>query len=247
MADILNNTTYITYLDESEDHGKSCYIFSSVSIPVEKWNEIFYTIRNFRKDLFIKYGLDCRKELHARDFISGRGRFSRIITKFQRNEIFKQYLEMVATLSKHGVFSTNVCLDSYDSAFDRIINRINTTLKVHKDFGILIFDAGNENQVIKTLRKKRVINFIPSAYGSWQDGKSQRNIPIEQIVAEASFRDSKIDYLIQTVDFIAFALLRSEHPTSLILKYGTNNAFGCLKPILNLDATRYDEYGIVRK
>jgi hypothetical protein len=244
---ITKNTTYITYLDESEDVLKNCYIFSAISVPAEKWNEVYQTIRAFRKYLCTNYGISTRKELHARDFVNGRGQFSQVIFKGIRHAIFREYMEMLASLRNYGVFITNVAVNSYNKAFDRIVNRINTTMKTNNCYSIMIFDSGNEKTIVKTLRKMRVFNAIPSNCGAWDGGSFTKNITIDNLIADASFRDSKSDYFIQTVDFTAYSLLRKEHPTQNIIKYNTETTFNILLPILNTYASRNDDFGVVRR
>lgn len=244
---VFDNATYITYIDESEDVNNGCYIYSALSIPSTSWNVVFKKIKDFRRRLREEHGIDMRKELHARDFVAGRGRFSSIVFKGTRHHIFREYIELIASLRMDGVFVTNSCTPAPEKSFDRIINRISNTMSHHKCYSILIFDAGNENFTVKTLRKMRVFNSIPSMLGSWPSGRYSKNITIDQIIAEASFRDSQADYLIQTVDFIAYSLLRREYPTKSILKYESDKLFIMLQPVLNTDASRSDEFGVARK
>ncbi|NNG67212.1 MULTISPECIES: DUF3800 domain-containing protein [Thermoanaerobacteraceae] len=239
---------YIYYLDESGDEKSNVYIFSALGIPAENWNNVFKVIKRFRIYLKNRYGIRIAKELHATEFIAGRGKLgSKIVTKRQRAFIFRRYIKLLAALSKYNVECINVSVRSYEEALDRIINRINRSLETKNDYGILVFDRGDETRIKKVLRKMRVFNPIPSKYGEWEPNVRTKNITIDRIIADPFFRDSQDDYLIQSVDFIAYALLRYDYPTGKIKKYGLENLFTELKPILNLHAHPADPYGVVRK
>jgi SAM-dependent methyltransferase len=241
---------YIYYLDESEDDKYGKVIFSALGIPSDSWNDVFKIIKHFRLYLNKKYRIRMAAELHAREFVAGRGKpGSKIVTKYQRAFIFKRNIRLLSFLKKFNVECINVCLDNYDDALDRIINRINRSLKAKNDYGILVFDKGDELKIRRVLRKMRVFNLIPSKYGYWDPRlkNKTKNITIDRIIADPFFRDSQDDYFIQNVDFIAYALLRREFPTERILKYNLEKTFEVLKPILNINAHPSDEFGIVRK
>jgi hypothetical protein len=67
----------------------------------------------------------------------------------------------------------------------------------------LICDQGKELQYTTLVRKMRVLNYIPSKFGGWETGQPSKNIPIERIIEDPQFKDSKSSYLIQQADFIA--------------------------------------------
>lgn len=121
----------IFYVDESYDDKKFC--LSAIAIRHTEWNECFNLVREHRKQLKQDYGIFLRKEIHATDFIAGRGRISdRGIGKWERSRLFLGLLQLVARLPK--VFCFNVCLnvsehtDPQMKAWDRIINRIERTM-----------------------------------------------------------------------------------------------------------------------
>jgi len=232
------------YIDESEDKK---YVLSAIGVPSENWNEAFKRIKSFRMDLKNKDGIRLAKELHARDFIAGRGQLgSKIVTKYRRAQIFKEFLLLLASMNDLKVECINVYLKDYQNALDRLVNRIQRSLQHRNTQGILIFDEGQEIKIRRTLRRMRAFNSIPSKFGSWPEGKT-RNITVDNIIADAFFRRSCDDYFIQAADFVAYSLLRKEEPTPKIIRYGLHEAFLSLQPILNTRAHEDDPYGIVRK
>ncbi len=120
---------------------------------------------------------------------------------------------------------------------------------------ILIFDNGNNRNIVRKIRKMRRFNPIPSnsIFGWGKDemfmskfGHSFKNIPIDRIVEDPNFRESNESYFIQIVDFIAYSLLRKECPVPKFISNGFSNTFDCLLPCLVKEANRKDAFGIIR-
>ena len=57
-------------------------------------------------------------------------------------------------------------------------------------------------------------NPVPSRYETWEDGALTKNIPIERIIGDPSFRSSRDDDLLQMADLIADTLLKQEEEPS---------------------------------
>jgi hypothetical protein len=251
------------YLDESGDviytekKGTRNFVLSALIIPEETWNDVFKVIKAFRSWLRKDFDVPMYKELHARDFLNGRGRPSKTktINKYERIKITHRFFEVFSRFVKErGVYSINVCVpnqpgvNNYDIAVDRMLNRIQRTLKKKNRQAILIFDEGKEQLVRRLSRKMRVYNPIPSQYGTWENGNRTKNITTDRILADPFFRNSADDYFIQVVDFIAFSVLKHfEPPTEHVSKYEINKLFKLLEPILYKEATKYHPLGVVTK
>jgi len=112
---------------------------------------------------------------------------------------------------------------------------------------LLIMDEGKNVRQTRLLRRMAVYNYIPSRYGVWFDtGTRSKNFPIERVIEDPWFKDSRESYFIQLADFCAYALLRRENQLPSKNKYGIHEAFALLEPVLFRDATRYDPDGIIR-
>ena len=237
---------HLIYIDDSQDE-KLC-VFSALAIEVSQWRGVFECVRSFRRELRERCGIYIYKEFHAWKFVSGRGNISdRVVTKGERCEIFKETLAMTTQLP--GVRLFNACFPRkmYLQALERLINRINRTLRAWDSHGLLISDEGKEIEYTRLVRRLAVFNPIPSQYSEWLDtGELTRNIPIERIVEDMFFKDSSQSYFIQLVDFAAYALLRRERPLPSKTRYGLHTAFDILDPILVKEATKYDPQGIIR-
>lgn len=119
------------YVDESYDSTKFC--LSAIGIRHADWRDCLERVRQYRAILKQDHGIYLRKEIHAQEFISGRGRISTsVVTKHERSRIFEGLLRLVASLP--NVMVINVCLDTVDrknpqlDAWDRLLNRIERTL-----------------------------------------------------------------------------------------------------------------------
>ncbi len=235
---------YLIYIDDSYD--KPTYCFSALAIRADYWLDTFKEIKHWRRDLRDSDGIFITKEFHAWRFISGRGRLATsIIGKWRRAQIFREALLFLSQLSSVRLF--NVCLDQQYWAFERLLNRINRTMRAWRSHAILVCDEGKEDIYTKLTRKMSVHNPIPSQFGIWIDtGRFTKNIPIDRIIEDPFFKSSEKSYFIQMADFCAYALLRKEKPIEARKKYGIHTAFSLLHPICVKVANPADPYGIIR-
>jgi len=237
---------HLIYTDESRD--EQLCVFSALAIPVDQWRSAFETIRDFRRTLKKTYGVFVYKELHAWKFVSGRGAISsQTVTKSQRCGIFREALQLTTTFPGARLFNACFPRKQDERAFERLINRINRTLETWGSYAILISDKGKEAAYTRLLRRMNVFNPIPSSYGVWANtGDRFKNIPITRIIEDPFFKDSAQSYFIQTVDFVAYSLLRRERPVPSKTRYGLDRSFSILQPILVVEANRKDPEGVIR-
>lgn len=126
---------------------------------------------------------------------------------------------------------------------------ITPRLGPHTEHAVIIADQGRNLEIMRLKRKMSVFNPVPSRLGSWHDGKATKNIPLQQFVEDALFRDSANSYLIQLADCAAFALLKREvTPTTHVEKYQIHRAWDAhLAAVSFKQASPRDQFGIVRK
>src|SRR5450432_3536550 len=128
-ADLMS--TRFFYVDESYDENRFC--LSAMGILHRDWRNCFTLAAEHRRLLKRDHGVFIRKEIHARDLVSGRGKIaSQVIGKHARSRIFHGLLGLVATFPEVLLF--NICLerrgrrDPQLDAWDRLINRIERTM-----------------------------------------------------------------------------------------------------------------------
>ena len=133
-------------------------------------------------------------------------------------------------------------------SLDRLLNRINSSVRAAGRHAFLIFDEGKEAMITRAYRRLRVFNPVPSRYERWEEGERTRNIPVANVIGGPSFRSSDGDYLLQMADFIAHALLKQEEePVPRVEDLGIREAFAILDRALNRKASSQDPQGIVRR
>lgn len=237
---------HLIYLDDSAD--EKAFTISALAIPIDSWHESFAHIRDFRRELRDMYGIYMYKELHAWKFVSGRGDISeRIITKWERSNIFRRTLEVLALIPGVQVFNCVSPTKRFQTAFERLLNRINRTLESWGSFGIIVSDQGKEVAYTRIVRKLYVYNPIPSKYGVWPDTQMPyKNIPLRRLAEDPFFKDSEASYFVQLADFCAYALLRKENPVPSKSKYGLDTAFDLLAQIVVHAANPRDPFGVIR-
>ena len=101
-----------------------------------------------------------------------------------------------------GVEVINVCLRKSDVkayekvSLDRLLNRINASVRAAGRHAFLIFDEGKEAMITRAYRRLRIFNPVPSRYERWEEGERTRNIPVENVIGGPAFRSSDGDYLL---------------------------------------------------
>lgn len=119
------------YVDESYDQARFC--LSAIGIRHVDWRDCLQQVRQYRAVLKQDHGIYLRKEIHAQEFVSGRGRVSAsVVSKHARSRVFDGLLRLVASLP--NVMIINICLEVSGrknpqlDAWDRLLNRIERTL-----------------------------------------------------------------------------------------------------------------------
>ena len=248
------------YIDESE--GPTCYVRSALGVDAERWNDMFADIQEWRRELQKRYGIPPDRELHACDLLAARGMLARNggvnerLTPRQGAEVFMDGLRRIedAASSIGGVEVINVCIRKPDVkayeqvSLDRLLNRINASVKAAGRHAFLIFDEGKERMITRAYRRLRIFNPVPSRYDRWEEGERTRNIPVENVIGGPAFRSSDSDHLLQMADLIAHALLKQEEePVPRVENLGIGDAFSILDKALNRRASRHDPQGVVRR
>ena len=198
--------------------------YSALFIADTDWKDIFGKIKEYRRSLKKQYGIFVTQELHATDFVAGRGNIStRVVPKGLRCHIFRETLAFIAQLRGVRLFNAIAPKANESLIFERLMNRINTNVQKSGSNALIIHDHGKDYTAL--VRRLCVYNPIQSMYGHWPDGNTHKNIPLDNILEDIMFRDSAKSYFIQLVDFCAYSLFRCEHPLASKTKYGLDKAF----------------------
>ena len=246
--------TEIAYIDESYD--ETTFAMSALIVPVGVWRDTFERVKAHRQSLKATYGIFTSKELHALEFVSGRGRIApQMVPKGLRARLFHETMDMIAALPLVAVISgvwdmrNTSKTEIHTKAFSRIAERLQRRAADMNGHILRVVDEGKDVELRKVARRSAVYNLVGSAFGAWEDGSPAKNIPNERLVEDPIFRSSVSSYFLQLADFIAYALLKSETPpTPLVQKYRLGQAYERLGPVVVKAASRKDprRLGIVR-
>ena len=236
---------FLAYIDDSGDEKVRCY--SALLVHESVWRINRAMVLDFRRSLKQTDGIYITKELHATEFVAGRGNVAAIaVSKSRRCEIFHEALAFIAGLPKIRMLNAIGPRSDERQLFERLITRLNRTMAEWRSHAVMIHDEGKDYSHV--VRRMGIYNPVPSRYGKWPDGLTYKNMPTERLIEDIIYRDSKSSPFIQMADFCAYALFRSEYPLASKTKYGLDKAFEVLAPICITAASETDsrKLGIIR-
>ncbi|MCB1534847.1 MAG: DUF3800 domain-containing protein [Rhodoblastus sp.] len=228
---------HLVYIDDSKDGRDVC--FSAIAFPAADWIAALEHLTGLRRAMRASDGIYVTKEMHATDWLAGRGHIAPFfVPKGARARLFDYFLTGITMLPNVQIFSAHSPFDAEEQLFERLLNRIQMNMSISGSRALIISDNGKNYD--KMVRRMRRFNFIPSRFGG------ARNVPLDRIIEDIVYRDSAKSFFIQAADACAFSLLRFRKPTPKALKYGFNQSFLLLDRSLVKSANRSDPYGIVR-
>lgn len=236
---------HLVYVDDSKDD--KCVCFSAIIIPADKWLQAFNYLVAVRREMKKSAGIYTRLELHATDWLGGRGNVApTVIRRTDRVSLFNYVLDRIVELPDVKILNAHSVRANEDELFKRLMQRIENNANRSRCNAIVISDEGKNYDHL--LRKMRRFNFIPSAQGMWAGGQTSKNMPAEHLIEDIVYRDSKRSYFIQAADFCAYSLLRFEGPTERAQKMGFDQSFMRLEQAFIKQAFSKDprKLGIIR-
>jgi len=235
---------HICYLDDSGSEHRR--VFSLLMVHESEWHACFQQLRDMRRKIRDSDGIFVKKELHATEFVSGRGRIAnQSISKARRVEIFNECLRDIAQLPKVRIINACGPKHSEMRLFERLLNRTQRAMSGWNSRALCICDEGKDYNHL--LRKMGVYNPIPSRFGCWPEGET-RNVTLDRIVEQLFYRRSQDSRFIQAADFCAYALLRSEEHLPSKNALGLHESVKHITPIFQTAAYGADpkKLGIIR-
>lgn len=236
---------HLVYIDDSKDEHHVC--FSALLVPADQWMASLDHLIGMRKAMRLSDGVFQTVELHATDWLGGRGNVaSQPVPKGARARLYDYVLSAVARLPGVQIINAHSRRASEMQLFERLMNRIHRNVELAGSRAIIFSDEGkNYDSLLRRLRRH---NPIPSAYGTWPGGSFTKSMPLQRLLEDIVYRNSARSYFIQAADFCAFALLRFENPTEPAKKYGIDQSIHILKPVLVHQAFGRDpkRMGIIR-
>ncbi len=212
---------FFAYFDESGDTGfdsspTSTFALSALLIHDMDWlNALDQTVA-FRRYLRDEFHISPRAELKASWLIHNKGdiRSSGLTYKAR----MAAYTAAMRFQRKTGLFRTFTVLvkkaeikkrpfDVRECAWRFAIQRLERFGTANKDNIHVLPDEGHGDFIIKKIRAMRRFHYVPSAFGPESLERKAENI-----VEDASDRNSRESYFIQLADLNAYAAFRKVFP-----------------------------------
>jgi len=230
---------HLVYIDDSKDETSCC--FSAIILPAVRWADALEHLLAFRRAIKASHGVYIKLELHATDWLGGRGNVAPdTIMRSERGVLFRDALSQIALLPECAIINAHGPRAQELRLFERLCNRIQRNMAVRNSHAILISDEGKNFDGL--VRRMRRLNPITGRFGGVLDR------PLDRIVEDLVYRKSERSLFIQAADFCAYSLLRFESPTPRIERMGLQNSFMLLERVLEKRAFGADprRLGIVR-
>lgn len=239
------------YVDESGDSGlinspTQNFILSGIVIHELNWKYFLDQAIIFRRRLKLSSGLKMRDEIHASDFLSKRIKLTPSISRNTRLDILKKTIDWLATQTYLSIItvklSKNNSKDPFNEAWRLLIQRFENTIKnknfptnVNKiDRGVIVCDQTDAGKLTKLLREMRRVNYVPSMFGNLP----ARNLPLNFIIKDPIFRNSRDSYMVQFVDVVAYFAKEYFEPSKYVRQKGARTFYARLAAIINQTVTR---------
>ena len=234
---------HLVYIDDSKGDRHVC--FSALVIDANQWRNALDHLLEMRRAMKASHGIYVKKEMHATDWLGGRGRIAdRHVSIAERVSLFNLALSQISEIPTIQILNAIGHKRSEETVFEFLLNRLQKNMQVNNSKAMILCDEGKTYDAL--LRKMRHHNHIPSRFGAWDTGKSSKNIALQNIVEDISYRNSKRSFFIQAADFCAFSLLRKEFPTDRLMSLGVHKSFDLLDKALVKKASYKDPQGIIR-
>jgi len=255
---------YLAYFDESGDDGypkysSELFVLTSGYLHHQKWQEIYNSIREFRKQLKQDFGIPIKLEFKVREFILNKNPYRNLnISNDNRKKVLRIMADFLESIDIKFI---NIVINKkkipgqiypvLENAVKFNIQRIENDLTVDPlNKFLIITDEGRVGKMRRTTRKIQRINIIPSKF----IGRYRKEIKL--MIEDPLPKKSHESYFIQMCDFVAFIVYLYG-----IKKFSTGNwskrlsvilneielieIIDKIKPVLNLKATSSNKYGIV--
>lgn len=260
---------YIAYFDETGDDGypdysSKIFVLSSCYIDHNKWKDNYLLLSKLKNKLRDTYGLPIKTEIHTKKLLLNKNPYRKLnLTNEKRFEFclcVAEYIEsldikcinIVIDKTKITDKNKNTYKDILDISLKFNIQRIENDLsKINTENNFLIItDEGRIKKMRQIARKIQKINYVPSLYS-----KSNYRNEIKRLIEDPLPKNSGESYFIQIVDFISYFTYLYILKTNNIDSWHNRldwldikdviRIIDKIKPILNIEASKKGDYGIV--
>ncbi len=252
---------YLMYVDESGDPGlagspKNYFALSAIVIHEHSWKDFLVRLNDFRKKLKETTTLKIREEIRCSDMISKPGPLNRI-PRHIRLDIIKKCIDWLNSQPDANVFSVVVnknnskTNDVFEKSWSTLITRFENTIRsgnfngprVAHNKGIVITDNTDGKKLTAIIRKMRHYNAISNNISMF--GSGYRNMPLQYVIEDPVYRDSKHSLIHQMCDVLAYCARAQYEPNAYMKKKEGYNFYKRLTNVSVKHVSHRNEWGIV--
>ncbi|MCD6361772.1 MAG: DUF3800 domain-containing protein [Armatimonadetes bacterium] len=254
---------YLMYVDESGDCGltnspSQYFVLTGLVVHESAWLKSLDELVQFRQFLKGAYGLGVRDEIHASRFVVRPGEHLADIPKHDRLAILGAFANRLGHMVQFSMITVIVdkqgkpaTYDVFDNAWRALLQRFENTIHYgnfpgpnHADETGMVFpDHTNDKGLTTLLRRMRRWNPVPNTVGF---GGGYRNLRLQLVIEDPSFRDSGHSYFIQAANLAAYLVYQSLAPNSYMRKKGGSAYYQRLQPIFCKVASTRHPLGFVQ-
>lgn len=158
---------HLVYVDDSKDEKHVC--FSAIIIPAARWLEAFNYLVAVRREMKKSHGIYTRLELHATDWLGGRGNVApQTVRRIDRAYLFNYVLDRIVELPEVKMLNAHSVRANEDELFKRLMQRIEQAADFCA-YSLLRFEGPTERAVKMGFDQSflRLENtFIKQAFGA---------------------------------------------------------------------------------
>lgn len=195
--------TKLFYLDDSGSEKLGLAVFGWIEVDIEDWGTVLSEIQSWREELSAEHGIPKSYELHAVNFVNGRGNPSTNEAwnrkKVLRQQITDDLFERINGWSLSGIGRVITRTTARRHAFAQIrgdlyatfVRTLDDRLTANNELGIVIVDGDGTDYSYARAHRKLAIK-------------------TRSIIEDPLFQHAHTSLLVQIADFIAYAAFQNE-------------------------------------
>lgn len=201
----------LIYIDDSGHQASGLVVYGWLSLSPDTWRPILRRWLDLRKALQREFGIDVERELHATDFVNGRGRLSsRIPDRYVHDgvtywkdlgqEVARTLLTEMGSFEGMTVGAVYRRLDAHPSQSSKVqlyrdlVRVWEAELAERREFAMLFMDGNGTDHSYRTAHR-------------------QLKLDARRIIEDPVMTDSTSSHLVQMADLVAWcAYVAVERP-----------------------------------
>lgn len=199
----MSKKTKILYVDDSGSEKHGLAVLGWIEVNLEDWSLLLSQILSWRESLAEVHGIPKQYELHAVNFVNGRGNPStdeswnrkKILRKQIADDLFSRMRNWSMSDVGRAVSQTSARRHAYaqvsEELYSTFITELDQKLTANNEQAIIVIDGDGTNR----------------SYA-----RAHRKLPLEtrSIIEDPLFQHAHTSLLVQIADFVAYAAFQNQ-------------------------------------